>query len=300
MMDKPKPAEMNLEQLLYHVIELSIVIAQTVVKLEKERGGDVSSKDIIQNLDRIFNEGIEIPYGLEEVFIGPFEDVGEKQKTKSGIGYQEKRFAIATGSPEAKGDWQSLGDLLRERSEIQQQLRKKLLTHKVEPYIGSDERDFKTNLAASFSGDTDILKMRLRAEFEHRLEHVLKRYSKLGFLYLEERPSKLVVARLKEAIKCYIQGYFQSCAIMSRAVLETVIKEGLESKGVKMHRATLGELLEPARRLKILTDEEIRLAKDVKDIGDTAAHDSQRCTSHKAFEALNNTKVLLNKLFKKR
>jgi len=289
---------MNINELACQIIESTLLIAQVFHFLETGRGITFNIEEVKEHVDQLLKKGDEILYDLEDVFIGPPEDVDKEQNIR-GVQVQWKRRPIYIGSPEDKGDLQSLGDLLRQRSEMQQELTKKLLTHKIEPFIGKDETNILTNLAASILDDTDILEERLRTQFDNNIDNMVKRYRELRFLIFEEKPPKLIINRLKEAIKCYIQGYYQSCAIMCRAVLETAIKERFKSKLTKIEDATLGALLEPARKFKILTNEEIQLAERIKDIGNTAAHDFKKCTSEESYESLDKTKILLNKLYRK-
>jgi len=155
------------------------------------------------------------------------------------------------------------------------------------------------NVAASLLDDTDFLEERLRTEFENKIDNTVERYRKLGFLYLEEKPRSLVIDRLKEAIKCYIQGFYQSCAIMCRAVLETAIKQKIKDEYGTVGDVSLGILLDKAKSYKVITEEDFKLGWQVKEIGDNTVHKSRRCSPEKSYEALIKTKNLLNRLYKK-
>lgn len=224
------------------------------------------------------------------------EAVEKMLKEKGMIPYDPESITVATSD---EGCEKSLGDLHREHLRLQMELRDKLLSHKMEPHISlsSDYEDFITKIAASLIDNTDVLENQLRNEFEDKIDNMVKRYKELGVFFVKRKPRGLVISRLKEALECYVDGYFQGCAILCRSAVETAIKQKFKEKLGKEPNKTLGKLLADAKKFKIVPEEDIDLADKVKTIGDNSVHDSYRCSSTEAFEALTKTKVLLNRLY---
>ena len=87
--------------------------------------------------------------------------------------------------------------------------------------------------------------------FESKINDMVERYKNLNIFFLKDKPQELVLNRLKEAFECYVHGYFQGCAVLCRAVLETAIKEKLRPKVEKIPKIPMGPLLKKALELKI-------------------------------------------------
>lgn len=252
-MKETKVENMNVEQLILAMLNISLIIEKTE-NLLKEKG--------------------EMPYDLEGITV-----------TTSG----------------EKGNEKTMGDLHIQRLEMQEQLLDRLMTHKIAPYIGTDHEDFITKVAVAMLDNTDILEDRLRTEFEEGIDNMIKRYKELNVFFVKQKPRRLVINRLTEALKCYVHGYFQGCAILCRSTLETALREKMKEKlGREPKKGkTLGPLLEDVMKLGIISKKgkNLELANKVKSIGNESAHDTRRCSSSEAFESLTNTKLLLNILY---
>ena len=223
------------------------------------------------------------------------EAVENLLKEKDKMPYDLEGITVTTS--EENDSEKTMGDLHRQRLGLQQELQDRLMTHKMEPYIGSDHEDFITKVAAAMLDNTDILEDRLRAEFEDKIDILVKRYKELNVFFVKQKPRKLVINRLKEALECYVHGYFQGCAILCRSALETAIKEKMKEKLGKEPDKTLGKLLVDAKKLGIISKDDDLFADRVKAIGDDTVHDSSRCSSAEAHESLTKTKFLLNRLY---
>lgn len=227
--------------------------------------------EIIKAVEKLLKEKGMIPYDVEKITT---DDLNGKEK--------------------------SMGDMFKERKRMQVELENKLINHKSVPYVSSEHGDFITKIAASILDNTDILESHLRANFDAKIESMLKRYKELSFFYVKEKPRKLIINRLKEAIDCYVYGFFQGCAILCRSTLETSLREKIKEKigPEQINRKTLRPLLDDAIRLGIISRRDDEIANKVKSIGNESVHDSKRCSSSEAFESLTNTKVLLGILYK--
>ena len=225
------------------------------------------------------------------------EAVENLLKEKDKMPYDLEGITVSTS--DENDSEKTMGDLHRQRLGLQQELQDRLMTHKMEPYIVSDHEEFITKIAASILDNPDVLESHLRTEFDAKIDDMLKRYRELSFFFVKEKPRKLVINRLKEALECYVYGFFQGCAILCRSSLETALREKIKEK---LHRApskrkTLGPLLDDAMKFGIISIKDDKLANKVKSIGDESVHDSRRCSSSEAFESLTKTKLLLNILY---
>lgn len=223
------------------------------------------------------------------------ESVEEMLKEKGMVPYDLEKITVTTSDEDRE---KTMGDLHRERIQLQLELRDRLLSHKMEPYVVSDHEDFITKVAASLLDNTDMLENHLRNEFEDKINNMVRRYKELGLFFVKRKPRSLVINRLKEALECYINGYFQGCAILCRSTLETAIKQKLKEKLGKEPDKTLGKLLADAKIFGIISEGDLNLANTVKTIGDDTVHNSNRCSSTEAFESLTKTKFFLNRLYR--
>lgn len=246
---------------------------------------EVRNLNVEQLMLRIINISIEI------------EAVEKLLKENHKIPYDLEEITVTTGDENDRG--KTVGDLHRERHRMQQLLQDRLITHKMEPYIGSDHEDLISKVAAAMLDNSDILEDRLNTEFESETDKMVKRYKELNVFFLKQKPRNLVVNRLREALECYVHGYFQGCAILCRSTLETALREKIKEKLGQEPREskTLGPLLGDAMKFGIISRNDHDLAAKVKTIGDETAHDSRRCSPSEAFQSLNNTKLLLNILY---
>ena len=199
------------------------------------------------------------------------------------------------------GETKSIGDLHKELKRMQMELEEQLLNYKTVPYVGSDNAGFISKIAASILDDPDLLINRLQTEFDSSITDMVKRFKELSMFFLNEKPRRLVINRLREASECYVHGFFQGCAILCRSTLETAIWEKFEEKIGRNHRErkTLGPLLDYALKFGIISNEYKGIADKVKLVGDESGHDFKRCSASEALETLSNTKILLNTIYQK-
>lgn len=208
-------------------------------------------------------------------------------------------YDLETVTATVDGKETTMSDLHKERMRAQRNLEDKLLDHKTIPYVGADYADFITKVAASVLHDPDVLEDRLRTDFDGGIDDMVKRYRDLSLFFVNEKPRQLVINRLKEALECYVYGFFQGCALLCRSTLETAIREKIEEKlGQRLNqKKTLGPLLDDAMRFGIISKNDYELANKIKSIGDESAHDLKRVSVSEAFESLTKTKLLLNILY---
>lgn len=222
------------------------------------------------------------------------ETVENKLRERGEIPYDLETVITVSGKET------SMSNLHKERMQAQRELENKLLDHKTVPYVGVAYADFITKVAASILDDPNILEDRLRTDLDSKINDMLKRYRELSFFFVNEKPRPLVINRLKEALECYVYGFFQGCALLCRSTLETALKETIEKK-LKYslnQKKTLGSLIDDAMKLGIISNADYGLANKIKSTGDDSAHDLKRVSASEAFESLTKTKLLLNILYK--
>jgi len=192
---------------------------------------------------------------------------------------------------------QSLGDLMRQRNKLFEKAENALLDHKLHPVINPGQEALIVKLAGELLNDSDVLENRLKSKFAIKINDMVERYKNLDLFFLKDKPRQLVLNRLEEASECYVQGYFQACAVLCRAVLETAVKEKLLTKVDKIPKKTFGPLLKISLKLKILSNDEYEKCIKVKTAGDNSVHSFSRCSAKEAFESLCNTKSLLSEIY---
>lgn len=209
--------------------------------------------------------------------------------------FLKERKMIPYGVEDISVGGRTMGDLQRQHLAMQHQLTDILLDHKMEPCAGSNDEDLIAKVAASLLNSPDILEDRLRKEFEKQIGESVKRYSELTIFFSQNKPSPLVLSRLREALQCYVHGFFQGCAILCRSTVETALRERIKHlNSQEKSRITLGPLLGAALKNGIISKADYDLAETVKKCGDESVHDYKKCSPSEAFESLNNTKILLN------
>jgi hypothetical protein len=240
-MEETDIKNMNVEQLMVAIVNLSLEIKAVEGLLKENRG---------------------IPYDLEDVNAGG----------------------------------RTMGDLHKQRLAMQLELRERLISHKMKPYIGASREDLISKVAAAVLDSSDILEDRLRREFENKADEMVSRYRDLGIFFVKQKPRPLVLNRLREALQCYVHGFFQGCAILCRSTLETALRERIKKELDQEPRQgiTLGPLLCFALKKRIISKDDHDRADKVKTSGDEAVHNHKRCSASEAFQSLNNTKLLLN------
>ena len=91
--------------------------------------------------------------------------------------------------------------------------------------LGTTQEDFISNVAASWLDNSDLLENQLIKEINSRINEMVRRYRDLNIFFVKQKPRSLVLKRLREALQCYIYGFFQGCAILCRSTLEKALGE---------------------------------------------------------------------------
>jgi hypothetical protein len=85
------------------------------------------------------------------------------------------------------------------------------------------------------------------------------------------RPPDDVVVCAAEAFRCFVFEFWDASVALSRAALETALKQELHRLGIPPPE-TLSEIIERSRTLRVLNDAAHQAAKKIKNTGDRVLH----------------------------
>jgi len=140
----------------------------------------------------------------------------------------------------------------------------------------------------------------LRLVVRARETSSIKRLAALPSLDLRRTPHALegVARYIREAAVSYLLEMYAAAAVLTRAALELVLDELVVSrKGVRLRRAPERLQLLLAQAATILTEDQQRDARRIKDIGDRAAH-GELADATAARDALVKLRRLIQATFK--
>jgi hypothetical protein len=104
--------------------------------------------------------------------------------------------------------------------------------------------------------------------------------------------------RYKEAGKAYLSGYSVACCVLCRAVAEAALKETVErllGERINLDYVTLSDLI--MRSARVLPDDVVSACRQIKSLGDSAAHRDTVLTADEAHQALTAVQHVLKSVF---
>lgn len=131
--------------------------------------------------------------------------------------------------------------------------------------------------------------------FLQEVPKLVKRTMRMAQLRHRRLPSQAVNLYLREATRSYVRGLWTASVALSRAALESALREELRVTG----RLGLGALLSAAKAQGVLDTPEFDLASRVKEAGDRALH-GETGTDSDARVALDAVRAVLEKLYDRR
>lgn len=96
----------------------------------------------------------------------------------------------------------------------------------------------------------------------------------------------------------YLSGYSIACCVLCRAVVEAALKETVErilGERINLHYVTLSDLI--MRSAKLLPDDVVNACRQIKSLGDKAAHRDTVLTADEAYQALTAVQHVLKSVF---
>jgi len=93
--------------------------------------------------------------------------------------------------------------------------------------------------------------------------------------------------RYKEAAYAYVYGFFNASVALCRSIIEGILKNRLESKGVPVRGKSLEDLLSMAKKARITGDHAIWFGDFVRRMGNSVLHETCNSKSIHARKALN-------------
>ena len=140
---------------------------------------------------------------------------------------------------------------------------------------------------------TNDIEQHFANELVKKLPKIVERATSLDEIGDEEIDKGLVPSHVKmywgEAHRCYLYGFHVACAVLCRAILESVLVDIIdpdgridhllreEAKGPgKSKQSYIARLIDEAVNTHILTDDRPRCAIEVRDAGNEAIHDYEK------------------------
>lgn len=136
-------------------------------------------------------------------------------------------------------------------------------------------------------------------EFTLKLDSMVDKFNGLDDLTCSEILSDSVQRLLQEAHYCFLHGLEAAAAITCGAALEETLKEILPHRN---ERWDLGQLLQEAKDIFLLGDEEWGMGDDVREFRNLAAHDPKefsRRSQIQKISILSNTRAVVEILLRK-
>jgi hypothetical protein len=138
----------------------------------------------------------------------------------------------------------------------------------------------------------------LHVEMFTQLPGMVKRARRVRPLVLGQAVPSGMGRRYKEAVKAYVSGYAIACCVLCRAVAEAALKQALERRlpeQINLDYVTLSELIDRAGR--VLSSDIVVACRQVKTLGDKAAHRETLLNLDEAHQALTATRQVLKSVF---
>lgn len=138
----------------------------------------------------------------------------------------------------------------------------------------------------------------LHVEMITQLPGMVRRARKVRPLVLGQAVPSGLGRRYKEAVRAYLSGYAIACCVLCRAVVEAALKETLErllNEEINLDYITLSDLI--GRASKILPPDIVHACRQIKSLGDKAAHRDTLLNLDEAFQALTATRQVLKSAF---
>ncbi len=140
----------------------------------------------------------------------------------------------------------------------------------------------------------------LHVEMFTQLPEILRRARKVRPLVLGQEVPLGLSRRYREAVQSYLSGHAIACCVLLRAVVETALKEALErhtGERVSFDYRTLGPLIDDSEKFRLFPGEIVKRCREIKRLGDNAAHDDRVLALNEAHEALAATQQVLKCVF---
>jgi hypothetical protein len=159
--------------------------------------------------------------------------------------------------------------------------------------------DFDLDLEKGLQNDPQIFEIEIDRVLTCRaLEDVprmVKRLTRMSKLTALCSPSGQTGVYIREAARTYVYGFMQASAAMSRAALEQALKERLALQGTSVF-ITFQDLVDDAKKWKILDDKTARAVRDTAKKADSVLH-AEPIGEDGAFDVLIEVRGLLQQIY---
>lgn len=170
--------------------------------------------------------------------------------------------------------------------------------------------DFEAFTLPSRALITSILKKYKRDHLENSLDSyyvrkslkdapkLVQRTLQLETMATQDIPMTDAAFFLREATRCYIYGFWAACVALSRAALESVLKEAIaRATGSPTFEGKLSKLVESAGALRLAEHAVLSLAEKVRIAGNRTVH-KRASDQREAWDTLRAVRAVLLALYK--
>ena len=122
------------------------------------------------------------------------------------------------------------------------------------------------------------------------------RREKIGLLFITKTTTKIIDRLYEQAVNCYIDGNFDACCIMCRAIVERALKEICKEKLKRrddFEKYTLHDLIEFCRKFNLTEGQTLKLAENIRKQGKDSIHSEVLADEENAITSLRETQAFL-------
>lgn len=142
----------------------------------------------------------------------------------------------------------------------------------------------------------------LDTEFLIAENDIKARIEKIGLLFVTKTTKEIVDHLYEQAVNCYINGIFDACCIMCRAIVERVLKEICKEKLKSedgFEKYTLYYLIEFCRKWNLAEGQTLELAENIRGQGKRSIHSETLADEKNAITSLRKTQAFLRDVLKR-
>ena len=167
--------------------------------------------------------------------------------------------------------------------------------------LESFSNDLATKIVALWRDDPElwdwVVDDHYSREAVTNIRGIVRRFKKLSHVPAGVLPSPEVATYLREATRCYIDGFSQASIALSRAALEAGLNEYLRRKLKAAPQLKLLEKVKKAEQFKLVDRKRAAMAEDVSKAAGMVLHQKPATSSSLAFDTLSRTRSVLLALY---
>ena len=126
------------------------------------------------------------------------------------------------------------------------------------------------------------------------LANIVNRAKQIKPLFIKRQGPLCLGNKYREAVLCYLNGRFDACCIMSRTIIESILRD---LNGRKTEKCSLSELIKISAKSRILSEKTLKLATDIRKRGNISAHKRKLAGEQDAIESIKDTQSFIKSIF---